>query len=341
MSRHINRKIKCTRNIESYKYTDDELNNLSLQIIKKLLIDKNHESPKECKGIQGIQGIQGIEEIKGIQEIEEFEGTKEVHGIKDFKGIKELNENMILSLNNKNTYDNNIHNINYINKKICNEEDLQYENNLNKCINCDKIFTRKSSLQRHLDKNRCKNIIYKTENNITNITNNNTIIINVNINKPLPFDSDWDVSKIDDTLKQVLLLSDLKYTKTLEHILQNDVNLNVIIEDKAKCGIVYKNDIEKFKPMRIEDIVDLSMNKLHKQLTIFHDEIKDDNKYKINNTILSSEKDILNEKYDEFKNNQITQKMVQNYIANIYNKKKEDTIKVCSELLELDKIEGY
>ena len=267
MFRHINRKVKCIRNLDSYKYTDDEINNLSIQSIKK---------NKEIK---------------------------------------------------QNDY---------------NEIDIENDNIINKCINCEKIFTRKSSLQRHIGRNRCKNIIYKTEKNITNnITNNNTIIINLNINKPLPFDSDWDVSKIDNTLKQVLLLSDLKYTKTLEHILENDVNLNVIIEDRAECGIVYKNDVEKFKPMRIEDIVDLSMNKLHKQLTIFHDEIIDDNRYKINGTLLSSEKNILNEKYDQYKNNEITQKLVKNYIASIYNKKKEDAIKICGELLELDKIEGY
>jgi hypothetical protein len=294
MFRHINRKIKCTRNIESYKYTDDELNILSMQIIKK-------GTPKECKEIKGIQGISENYSI--------CENNDDI-------SIDIINDDAIVKIENENNF-------------------------INRCTNCDKIFTRKSSLLRHIDKNRCKNIVYKTEQKITNITNNNTIIINVNINKPLPFDSDWDVSKIDDTLKQVLLLSDLKYTKTLEHILQNDVNLNVIIEDKAECGIVYKNDIEKFKPMKIEDIVDQSMNKLHKQLTIFHDEIKDDNKYNINNTILSSEKDILNEKYDEFKRNELTQKIVKNYIANIYNKKKDETIKVCSELLELDKIEGY
>ena len=300
MSRHINRKLKCTRNIESYKYTDDELNNLSMQILKKNNNEINQGTLKKC-----------IEN----------------------KGIQEISENNNIETNNLEVKNNECNN-------ICIKNDNE-SNYINRCINCDKIFTRRSSLQRHLDKNRCKNIVYKTEQNITNITNNNTIIINVNIHKPLPFDSDWDVSQIDDTLKQVLLLSDLKYTKTLEHILENDVNLNVIIEDKADCGIVYKNDIEKFKPMKISDIVHLSMNKLHKQLTIFHDEIKDDNKYKINSTIMSSEKEILNEKYDEFKNNELTQKIVKSYIANIYNKKKEDTIKVCSELLELDKIEGY
>lgn len=292
MYRHIHRKIKCTRNFESYKYNEEELNIISMQIIKKNNKEKNQGTPKECFENKGIQG--------------------------------NMEETSIIS-----------------NNAIINIKDNENSSIINKCNNCDKIFTRRSSLQRHVDKNRCKNIIYKTEQNITNITNNNTIIINVNIHKPLPFDSDWDVSQIDDTLKQVLLLSDLKYTQTLEHILENDVNLNVIIEDKAECGIVYKNDIEKFKPMKLEDIVDLSMYKLNKQLNIFHDEIKDDNKYKINNTILANEKINLNDKYNKYINNEHTQKIVKNYIASIYNKKKDDTLKVCSKLLDLKEIEGY
>lgn len=269
MSRHLNKKIKCSRNVDSYKYTDEELIEESLKINKNCI----HE---ECN----------IEQI----------------------------------------LDNN---------HISGDD--------NKCIHCNKTFTRKSSLLRHIDKNRCKSIIYKTEQNITNITNNmnNTIIINVNINKPLPFDGEWDVSKIDNTLRQILLLSDSKYTKTLEHILENDVNLNIIVEDKANCGIVYKNDIEKFKPMKIDDIVDISMDKLHKQLSMFHNEIKDNNTYQINNTLFLSEKEILDEKYDDYKNNEYTQKIVKNYITNIYNKKKDDTIKICSELLEIDNNIGY
>jgi hypothetical protein len=213
------------------------------------------------------------------------------------------------------------------------------------CNNCNKYFTRKSSLQRHFEKNRCKNIIYTqpTEQNITNNITNNTIIINLNLNKPLPFDSDWDVSKIDDKLKSILVLSDLKYTKTLEHILENDVNLNIIIEDKAENGIVYKNDIEKFKLMKVEDIVDLSMNKLHKQLTIFHDEIKNNNTYSLNNKLLLNEKESLDEKYNDFKNENDTKILVKNYIADIYNKQKDRTLNYCKDVLydEIKKIEGY
>ena len=79
--------------------------------------------------------------------------------------------------------------------------------------------------------------------NITNNTfhqQNNVININLKIIKP--FDDDWDVSNIDNTLKNILVLSSMKYTKTLEQLLNNDTNLNVFIDDKnAETGIVYNN----------------------------------------------------------------------------------------------------
>jgi hypothetical protein len=124
---------------------------------------------------------------------------------------------------------------------------------------------------------------------------------------------------------------------------QNDVNLNIIIEDKAENGIVYKNDVEKFKLMKVEDIVDLSMNKLHKQLTIFHDEIKNNNTFSLNNKLLLNEKESLDEKYNNFKNENDTKILVKNYIADIYNKQKDRTLNYCKDVLydEISKIEGY
>lgn len=321
MSRHLNRKNKCTRNIESYKYSDDDINILSLKKINEneqfndIIIEQINEPLNIISS-----------PISNISNPINVNNDPIKLYIENPSNIEQNNTKCILI---KQVTNNDNQNIQFITNK--------------KCPNCDKYFTRRGSLIRHIENNRCKSVCYKTEQKITNniTNNNNTIIINLNLNKPLPFDSDWDVSNIDNTLKQVLLLSDLKYTKTLEYILQNDVNLNVIIENESECGIVYKNDVEKFKPMKIEDIVDLSMDKLHKQLTIFHDEIKDNNKYQIKDTILKTEKHLLDEKYDAYKNNENTQNLVKSYISNIYNKKKEDTIKICSELLELGKIEGY
>ena len=307
MSRHINKLKKCNRIIESYqKFTNlnnIELDNLSLLIIK----DK-----------------------KTNQEINVNEK------IKDFK-----NEN-----NDKNF----------------------------KCESCEKCFTRKDNLQRHIGKN-CKNKQYLieeklTEENLTeenlnqeqqnitnnyinnilnnnilnnNISNNNTIIINLNINKPIPFDSDWDVSKIDNKDKTLLFLSNIKYTKTLEEILKNESNLNVIIEDNSSIANVYKNETENFKELKLKEIVNLTMEKLHKHLSIFHEETKNyHNNYNIENKILDEQKEILDKKLNDYKKDKHIQENVQKVISNIYYNKKDDTLRVCKPLFDQSKnIEGY
>ena len=379
MVRHLNRKLKCLRTFQSYKYVDDELDILSLKIIKqnkdnKLNDDEivSNESDfvplidESCDFLSNIH-LKNKETPKAPETPEECNLEKNDAKSKE---TPESPEECNLKKNNIKSKET---------PEAPEECNLEKDNQVNEilesdkiCNDCSKIFTRRSSLLRHITQNRCKNINYTNNNNsntnnndnnnnnnntnntnniaeqnvieqnITNITNN-TIIINVNINKPLPFDSDWDVSKIDDKLKNILILSDSKYTKTLEHILENELNLNVIIEDKAENGIVYKNDIEKFKFMKIDDIVNLSMDKLHKHLNSFHDDIKINNIYGINNNLLLTEKNQLDSKYNNFKNEENAKLLVRQYISNIYNKNKDNALNYCKDLLqdELYKIDGY
>ena len=232
---------------------------------------------------------------------------------------------------------------------IENNNDIKIlKNNNIICENCNKIFSKKSNLQRHLIKS-CKVLNSKQDLNITNnitnisnilnnisnnISNNNTIIININLNKPLAFDEDWDVSKIDINKKMLLFLSKMKYTKTLEEILENEINLNVILENKSNIGIVYKNETDNLKKISIEELVDLTMEKLHKQLIIFHEETLKNNNYLFETNTINKEKEILDNKLDEFKKNKDIKEIVQKMITNIYCNKKKDTEKVCQELLE-------
>ena len=315
MTRHINRKIKCSRHIKSYKYNEEDLEKLSLQIIKNneedleklsLQIIKNNEEDLEKLSLQIIKNNEEDPEKLSLQIIknnldtdDEDEDVEEVTTLESFNNIPILNCNI--------------------------------------CNTCNKSFAKKYNLLRHYERNKCKNII------INNNNNNNTIIINLNINKPIPFDSDWDTSNIDDKLKNILILSELKYTKTLEHILENKLNLNVILEDKAINGIVYKNDTEKFKLMNIDDIINMSMDKLHKQLNIFHNDVKTNNVYGINNILLDTEKRYLDTKFYNYKNEENTKLLVKKYISDIYNKKKDITVDYCKDLLHLDiaKIDGY
>jgi hypothetical protein len=277
MKRHFERKFKCIKNIDAYKYEDEELYNLSMIKIK------NDNYP------------------------EELLSTKKADSID-----KNTEENIDI-------------------KHICEQ--------------CNLMFQNKSNLNRHLKKNACTNP------SVTNITNNNNSnntlnqqnnIININLKILKPFDDDWDVSNIDNTLKNILVLSSMKYTKTLEHILNNDTNLNVIIQDETNTGIVYKNSTEKFKPMTINDIIDKSMDKLHKQLQSFHSEIKEHNEFNISNDYLEEEKGVIEQKYNDFKTNKDVQSKVKEYITGLYNNKRNDTLKIYQELLlDNNLLEGY
>jgi hypothetical protein len=215
---------------------------------------------------------------------------------------------------------------------------------------CNKNFTRNTSLKRHVDKYCKKNSIENTSekiantiiNNITNNTNNtiNNIMINLNIdNKIISFDEDWNISELDNKMKQSLVLSSIKFTKTMEKILDNDINLNVLINKEKNSGIIYKNDTEKFKIMDMNDIIDKSMYKLYKHLKQFCEDIKEDNEFKICNEYFDKELDIIENKYDEYQTNKITQKFVQNHLIDLYDKKKDKTYNIYKNMIENESLE--
>jgi hypothetical protein len=221
------------------------------------------------------------------------------------------------------------------------------------CIYCNISFHNKSNLNRHLQNKKCM-IINKNINIINNNTNNNTNntnilnqqnnIININLSIVKPFEDEWDVSKIDQTLRNMLVLSNMKYTKTLEHILDNETNLNVMINDESDSGLVYTNNIEKFTPMSITDIIDKSMDKLHKQLSIFYNDLKNTNEYMLDDNVLEQVKDATDKKYEDFKKNKTINLKVKEFITNIYNNKRNETLKIYDLLCnndDKDLINGY
>jgi hypothetical protein len=68
--------------------------------------------------------------------------------------------------------------------------------------------------------------------------------------------------------------------------------------------MVYKNGDEKFQPMAVTDIVDKSMDKLHKQLENFYNDLKNQkNEYMIDENLLDNVKNVTDKKYEEFKTN--------------------------------------
>ena len=228
------------------------------------------------------------------------------------------------------------------------------------CVKCDKNFCNNNTLKRHIEKS-CKNkeidskkqesdipiensnisieasevIDFKPDtiqignNNINNSTinsNNINLINNININITKSFDEQWDTSGIDVNKKFSLLFANSKFTKTLENILENQVNLNVLIDNTSDNGIVYNNN--KFIKMNVKEIVKQTMDKLYKHLIEFHSDIFDSNNIDIDKECLDFKRNLknINTKYTDFTKSKDTQNIVKEYITDIFNKKKSNTI---------------
>ena len=124
------------------------------------------------------------------------------------------------------------------------------------------------------------------------------------------------------------------YTKLLEEILKNDINLNIIIDKNDDSGMVYKNDIDKYIKMKIKDIIDNSMEKLHKNLIDFNTSIFNENFYQKSflNSLIES-KNLIESKHLDYKNNLEIQKNVINFISEIFEKKKENAFEISNKIL--------
>jgi hypothetical protein len=165
------------------------------------------------------------------------------------------------------------------------------------------------------------NIVNGDINNTFNIVNNNVLINIIN------FDDNWNTSHIDDKQKILLLLKKYKFTTTLENILENEVNLNVLIDNTTNNALVCNND--KFEKMDVKDIVTKTMKKLVDSLNNFKNEISEKNDHQLDLDVLDTEIKKANIKYNEFKKDKIAQNDVNNMIKSIYNKKKDDTYTNC------------
>ena len=273
MVKHLEKKKLCILILESYKYNDDNLYDLSLQRIKNniktftcLNCNKNFSNNNNLK--------KHIEKIcnKNIKSNKSINLNNDI----DSKHVKEPSE--IFDSKNESIQFNNIININNIN------------------INGD--------------------------NNINNINNINNMNININITKS--FDEEWDLSQIDINKKIILLLNNTKFTSTLENILENEVNLNVLIDNTNNTGLVYANN--KLINMNVKEIVKKTMDKLYKHLNDMHNDIMNPNIFNLCNEAFSIELEKINNKYCEFIKSKNTQQNVKEYITDIYNKKKYNTL---------------
>jgi hypothetical protein len=183
------------------------------------------------------------------------------------------------------------------------------------CKNCCKNFSNKSNLNKHI-KFVCYSTIKNTTNNIQNIGIQN--IININLSNPIKgFDQDWCTANIDHQKKGEILLSNSKFSKTLENILNDKINLNVIMDQDEKTCIVYNNEKNKYEPMTKKDIIEKSMEKVYNEI----------NKNNINDLSIKSlenELNILETKYSNFFKFEDAKKIVNNSFSKLYGDKKEE-----------------
>jgi len=285
IKRHINKKKICERKIGSYNYSDDQILILTL-----------------------LPSLENNDEIK--KEIEYLKKSNCIHKNKT---------------------------------KLLNEIELIDKNKLKKCMYCDEEFNKIIDLRKHLlihcfynelQKNininlDNKKILIDGNNNLNNTTNNQCITNNItniylDYKKPIPFDGQWDISMIDQIYKERLIFSNFMYTKLLEEILKNEINLNVIIDKSNDSGIVYKNDIDKYIQMKSKDIIDNTMDKLKKHLLDFNNESE---KFSLIDCINLSNRTI-EKKHENYVDNEKIKKDVKDIMSNIFEEKKEDAINI-------------
>ena len=300
MYRHLNKKKICIRILESFQIykseNDDQLYELSLVQVKK-------QKTTFCEFCNKY-----------------FYNTNNLkRHIDKYCSKKKYNKN---ENKNNNDLDNNSNNDSDNNSDDNLDDDSDNNDaDTNNDLYINKLTNNNNSGNNH--KNKPNIIINQNDKNI-NIINNITDNSVININLINSFNDQWNTTHIDDTKKFILLCNKMKFTSTLEKILENEVNQNVLIDDISGKGIIF-ND-KKIINMDIKDIVKKTMDKLFNQLCDFKNDIEFTNSLCINTKILEDEIKNAKHKYSEFKNYKNVEESVNEYIKDIYNKKKTNTI---------------
>jgi len=295
----MSKKKQCNKILEAYQKSDDQL------IILSLFTDV------ECGNIN--------------EEIEYLKDSSELHKNKD---------------------------------KLLNVIENVHKNKLKCCMYCSENFSKIADLKKHIviscffkeleKENKLKeesgdtinndNSINTNCNNTSNVHGNHNIVnsnnvtnIYLEIKTPVPFDEDWDISKINIEKLSNVLLSKIMFTGLLEEILKNEINLNVIIDKNNDSGMVYKNDLDKYIHMKSKDIVDNTMIKLKKHLTdIGHHKAKElylDEP--LNMCVRIAEK-----KYDDYLKNAYINTGVKKLVTNMYDATKNDAINISKNVID-------
>ena len=90
------------------------------------------------------------------------------------------------------------------------------------------LYNLKPNLYKHIP---FHNLYYSNSHKIKTLTfyyNITNIYVEIK-QPPISFDNNWNLSQISEGDKSNIMISNFMYTKLLEEILKNEINLNVII----------------------------------------------------------------------------------------------------------------
>jgi hypothetical protein len=288
VKRHLTKRKQCAKKLEAFDFSEDQLLILTLlPYYNNIHLINNSEIEHLSKSTNLYNNI--IELLGILEHIDKHKLKKCTYCNEDFCKMIDLRKHILTT---------------------CFYKEIEKKNQI-KTLNSAMIDGDSNILN-----NQCNN------NNTNNITNN----IYIEIKNPMPFDGDWDISKIDKNLKTSLLFSKIMYTGLLEEILKNEINLNVIIDENNDSGMVYKNDFDKYIQMKSKDIVSNTMDKLRKHLLDINKEDPSFEEY----LKLCSQR--IEQKYDDYKNINKTNLSVNDFITNMFVLKKEDSIKVSKKV---------
>lgn len=311
ITRHINRINRCKKDLHGYNFSEEEIIKLSLipYINNKQNLDIKTDKNKT------IINKKKLFELLSLIEKNKLKKCPLCNEI--FDKIIDLRNHLILnciSLDLENNLKNN--NLSTINNN---------SNNLTSSINNPTITGNTNST------------INEINGNNNNIVNN---INNIHVYSPISFDNDWNTDHLSNVDKNLLILSMVKYTKTLEFLLKNKSNHNVLIDKETNSGLIYKNNI--IEKLSIDEICDQSFDKLYNHLNSFYKDSKNINIGCVNPEYIDIEKKSMKIKYFNYKDDENNNKnLANNSMIEIFNQVKDETLENFNKIEKLKENIGY
>ncbi len=305
MQKHICKKYSCIRNMNTICMSDDQLLLLSLIPYHD---DKHDITMSELEHLSksDIINKNRDELFNEILNIEKNKIRKCKYCDLEFEQIICLKKHIMV---------NCFHNY-LCNKQLSNINSINISDNSNTNVNTYNTYNRDTY-------NNCD----------INNNNNNNINLYLNMKQPIPFEDNWDLSKINTQQNVAIVASKFMYSSLLEAILENEINNNVIMNSDMKSGMVYMNHDDKYIQMKSAIIAEKTMKKLHENMNSMH---KSNKNYYMDTTFNHLRHNI-NDKNNDYLEDKVIKNSVNNLLCDIYHKHKNLSEKMANnvKLLEL------